>query len=58
MLPSFSEMTVGTDIITSQGLGPFMGEREKFAAFVVVEDSILRFGTVVDIEAAMNGRGG
>lgn len=56
VLPSFSEMTVGTDIVTSPGLGPFLGEKKEFAAFVVVEDTVLRFGTVVDIEAALSGK--
>lgn len=57
VLPSFSEMTIGTNILTSKGLGPFVKEKKEFAAFVVIEDTVLRFGTVVDIEAAMNMRG-
>lgn len=58
VLPSYSEVTQGTDIIQGKSLGPFMGEKKKFAVFVLVEDSVLRFGTVKDITTAMNMNGG
>lgn len=55
VLPSFSEITIGSDVLTGTSLGPFLQDvqKKKFAVFVVVENSVLRFGTIGDIEAAM-----
>ena len=53
VLPSFSEATTGTDVLESSTLSPFLKKKEKMAAFVLVEDSALRFGTLKDIKAAL-----
>lgn len=54
VLPSFSEVTQGSDVLEGESLGPFMEEKNNFAAFLLVENRILSFGTLKEIRAAMN----
>ena len=51
ILPSFSEVTQGTNILTSTGLGPFLENKESFSVYGLVNNEPLAFGTVAKLSS-------
>lgn len=52
ILPSFSEFTYGTNILNQNFLSPFIKNIKKYAVYVLIENTVLRFGTVRDVQSA------
>lgn len=50
VLPSFTKMSVGTDVIKSSGLGPFAQNKDDFEVFVCLDETVIFFGKVRDIK--------
>ncbi len=50
VLPSFNTLTIGTDILRSKLLSPFLqGDLKKFQAFIIERDKIYNFRKIRDI---------
>lgn len=50
VLPSFTKMSVGTDVLKSSGLGPFAQNKDDFEVFVCLDEAVVSFGKIKDIK--------